>query len=70
MHEPILPQRLGASEDFFHHHVNSAPILRQGDRQRLRATLLKFFEVLAGQIETIWMIDAETGHSAGIYQLQ
>ena len=70
MHAPLLAQRFGAGENFFRHHVNGAPVLGQCNTERLRATLLKFFEILCRQVKTIRMIDAEACHCAITHQLQ
>src|SRR5437867_2980591 len=48
---PVFAQRFRAGEDFFCDHINGASVFRKGDPKRLRATLLEFFEILAGQVK-------------------
>ena len=70
MHAPLLAQCFGAGENFFRQHVNRAPILGQSDPERFRAALLKLFEIFAGQVQAIRMIDAEPCHCACAYQIE
>ena len=46
------------------------PSLGKSDPERLRATLLKFFKILARQIKTVGMIDAKSCHCACAHQLE
>ena len=70
MHAPVPAQRFRASEDLFRQHVDGAPVFRQRNPERFCATLLKFFEIFARQVEAVGMIDAESGHRACAHQIQ
>src|SRR6266700_6241892 len=70
VYAPVFAQRFRAGEDFFCDHVNGASVFGQADPERLRATLLEFFEILAGQVKTIRMSDAKPCHCAGAHQIQ
>ena len=70
VNQPILPQRFRAVEDFFCQHVNGATTLGQCDPKRFRATLLKFFEILARQIKAVRVIDADTCHRPSAHQIE
>src|SRR6266478_504618 len=67
IHAPVFAQRLRAGENFFCDHVNGAPIFGQRDPKRLRATLLKFFEILSGQVKTIGVIDSQACYCASAH---
>jgi hypothetical protein len=70
MHVPLIAQGFRASEDFFRQHVDGSAVARQSDSERFRGTLLKFYEIFAWQIQTVWMIDAKTCYRACAYQIK
>ena len=70
VYAPVLAQCFGAGEDFFRDDVDGATIFRQCYPKRLRGTLLEFFEIITGQVETIGMVDAKACHRARAHQIQ
>ena len=61
---PIRTQFLRTGQNFLCDHVNRATIFWQRDAERLRATPLERVQIFLRQIQTIGMIDPQSGYCA------
>ena len=64
VNRPTLPQHFRAGENFFQHHVDGARVGGRSDPNPFGTATLKLLEVFLRLVETVWMIDAQSGNRA------